>query len=50
MDRKKNHINQSDDEPINYRRPTSNTFITWNMLWYNNILFSKRENHDTKSY
>ena len=44
------HINQSSDELIKYRRQTSNTFITWNMLGYNNLLFSKFENHNTKSY
>ena len=25
---RKNHNNQSDDEPIKYRKQTSNTFIT----------------------
>ena len=44
----KSHINQSNnDEPIKYRRQTSNSFITWNMLWYYNLLFSKCENHNT---
>ena len=43
----KSHINQSNDEPIKYRRQTCNTFITWNMLWYNNHLFYKCENHHT---
>ena len=47
---RKSHINQSNDEPIKYIRQTSHTFITWNMLWYNNLLFSKCENHNTKSY
>ena len=31
---RKSHINQNNDEPIKYRRQTSNSFITWNMLWY----------------
>ena len=26
---------------------TSNTFITWNMLWYKYLLLSKCENHNT---
>ena len=43
---RKNHINQSNDEPMEYKRQTSNTFITWNILWYNNLLFSKCENHN----
>ena len=29
MNREKNHINQSDNEPIEYRRQTSNIFISW---------------------
>ena len=41
------HINQSNDEPIKYKRQTNNTLITWNMLGYNNLLFSKCENHKT---
>ena len=44
---RKNHINHSNDEPIKYRKKTNNTFTTWNMLWYNNLLFSKWDNHNT---
>ena len=44
---RKSHVNQNNDETIKYRRQTSNTFITWNMLWHNNLLFSKCENHNT---
>ena len=38
---RKNHINQSNDELIKYRRQYLN------MLWHNNLLFSKCENHNT---
>ena len=46
MDREKNHINQSNDELIKYRKQTSNMecFMVYNLL------FSKYENYDTKLY
>ena len=51
---RKSDINQNNDEPIKYRRQTSNTFIAWNMLCHNNLLFFKYEHHNTiittKSY
>ena len=50
MDRKKSHINQNNDEPFKYIRQISNTFIKWNMLWHNNLLFAKCENHNTINY
>ena len=37
------------EAPINYRRKTNNILITWNTLWYNNLLYSKCKIHQTKN-
>ena len=34
-------------EPFSYRRKTSNLLTTWNMLWYNNLLYSQCKTHNT---
>jgi len=35
------------EEKVQYRRETSNLLVTWDMLWCNNLLFSKCKQHKT---
>jgi len=35
------------EQPIIYRRKTHNILLTWNALWYNNLLYSECKTHHT---